>query len=91
MRLAGPFVEALRYRDLLEAKADFANLVAPDLIEHFTLLVNEPDRFMEEAGVFALFDYRRCFEASASNYESTRRWVRFTTALTALRGGGRHV
>ena len=76
------FLVALRYRDLLEAKLDFANLVAPDFLDLFSVLVENPEEFMSRARLFDLFGYHRCFEPTAENYELTRRWMRFTTALT---------
>jgi ubiquinone/menaquinone biosynthesis C-methylase UbiE len=80
--LTTPFVEALGYRDLLEAKLDFAALVAPDFLQMFSTLLTHPGRFFELARVFELFSYERCFEATPENLAATRRWMRFTTALT---------
>lgn len=85
--LSRRFLEALRFRDLLEAKVDFANLVAPDFIELFTASINDPERFMRRARIFSLFDYGRCLEKSAGNIEHTKRWMRFTTALTKYEAG----
>jgi len=82
IRLTPRFRGALRFRDLLEAKLDFANLVAPDLIQFFPWLFVDPDRFMQKARIFNLFDYSRCLEPSPENYEATKRWMRFTTCLT---------
>jgi len=82
IRLTRRFGNALRYRDLLEAKLDFANLVAPDLIQFFPSLLVDPGRFMQQARIFDLFDYHRCFEPSPENYAATKRWMRFTTCLT---------
>jgi hypothetical protein len=82
VRLSEPFLQALRYRDLLEAKLDFANLAAADFFAHFTSLLVDPGRFVREAHLFRLFDYGRCFDPSPENREWTRRWMRFTTALT---------
>lgn len=87
LAIAPDFHEALEYRDLLESKIDFANLVAPDLMDHFAALIDDPELFMERARVFSLFDYRRCIEARPSNYEATERWVHFTTALTRYESG----
>lgn len=84
--LSEAFLRALPYRDLLEAKIDFANLVAPDFAGLFTSLVQDPGRFMREARLFRLFDYQRCFKYTPENYEATRRWMRFTTALTRYEG-----
>lgn len=80
--LAAPFVEALGFRDLLEAKLDFAALVAPDFLQMFSTLLTDPGRFFQNARVFDLFSYDRCFEATPDNLAATRRWMRFTTALT---------
>ena len=57
----------LRFRDLLEAKLDFANLAAPDLIQLFPWLLVDPDGFMQKARIFHLFDYNRCLEPSPEN------------------------
>lgn len=82
VRLTREFGEALQCRDLLEAKLDFADLVAPDLIGQFTRLIADPGEFMRRARIFELFGYHRCFEATPENLEATRRWMRFTTCLT---------
>lgn len=80
--LTEPFRQALRYRDLLEAKLDFANLIAVDFVDRFTDLVVNPGRFMRESRLLELFDYGRCFEPTEENLQHTRRWMRLTTALT---------
>lgn len=80
--LTAAFVEALGFRDLLEAKLDFAALVAPDFMQLFSTLLTDPGSFFERARVFELFSYDRCFEATPENLAATRRWMRFTTALT---------
>lgn len=80
--LAAAFVEVLGFRDLLEAKLDFAALVAPDFLQMFSTLLTDPGRFFDQARVFDLFSYDRCFEATPDNLAATRRWMRFTTALT---------
>lgn len=82
LRLSDRFLHALRYRDLLEAKLDFAQLVAPDLLNFFHLLIQDPGEFMSRARLFELFGYHRCFDRTDENYELTRQWMRFTTALT---------
>ena len=82
VRLGETFIDALPYRDLLEVKLDLAMLVAPDLADLFTSLIATPSRFMEQARIFRLFDYQRCLELTPENYESTRRWMHFTSTLT---------
>jgi len=37
---------------------------------------------MGQARLFALFDYRRCFEFTPENYAITRGWMRITSTLT---------
>lgn len=82
IRLTRHFRDALRYRDLLETKLRFANLVAPDFADHFTTWVTSPAGFAGKARVFDLFAYNRCFQNTPENYERTKRWVRITTSLT---------
>lgn len=81
-RLTQDFRQALNARDLLEAKLWFANLVSPDIHEHFEALVADVPRFMANAKVFELFRYDRCVAVTAENLELTRRWVSYTTTLT---------
>jgi len=82
LRLSTRFVDALRYRDLLEAKLDFAGFTINDFADLFTPLVKDPSGFMGRARLFELFDYRRCREWSPENYAATRGWMRFTSTLT---------
>ena len=81
-RLTTGFRQALAARDLLEAKLWFANLVAPDVHEHFEALLTDVPRFMANARVFELFRYDRCLEVTPENLAATRRWVGYTTTLT---------
>jgi hypothetical protein len=80
--LTAAFRDALAYRDLLEAKLDFVNLVAPDLFERFTALLNDPAGFQRDSSIFNLFGYQHSVEQTPENYRRTQAWVRFTTALT---------
>ncbi len=80
--LAAGFRAALGFRDLLEAKLDFAAAVAPDFMGLFTTLLADPAGFFEKAGLFELFSYDRCFDPTPENLAATARWMRFTTALT---------
>jgi SAM-dependent methyltransferase len=82
MRLTASFTSALRYRALLEAKLDFAALVAPDFLQSFSVLLTEPGRFYGTSRLLELFSYQRCFEATPENLAHTARWMRLTTALT---------
>ncbi len=81
-RLTHEFRAALRFRDLLEAKIDFAAAVAPDFLDLFTVLLTDPAAFFGRARLFELFSYDRCFDPTPENVSHTARWMRFTTALT---------
>ncbi len=80
--LSDGFKQALVYRELMEAKLDFANLLAPDLIAHFQAYVDDFGLFMARSRVFDLFRYDRCYESTPDNIAKTRKWMRFTTMLT---------
>ena len=82
IRLTQPFVKALQYRDLLEAKLELTHFVLPDFMDLFTTLVHSPDRLGGDARISDFFCYHRSFEASSENYELTKRWMRITTAFT---------
>jgi len=82
VRLTKRFLDALRYRDLLETKLDFAGFSINDFADWFTALVREPRGFAARARMFQLFDYRRCLEPSAENYAHVRAWMRVTSTLT---------
>lgn len=82
LRLDERFRGALRYRDLLEAKLDFAGFTINDFADLFTTLIRDPRGFAGQARLFELFDYRRCLDFTAENYERTRGWMRLTSALT---------
>ena len=80
--LTQSFIRALKFRDLLEAKLEFANFVAPDVINHLTTLIQHPQQFGQDTRTFELFCYGRSLEHTPENFELTKRWVRITTALT---------
>jgi len=84
--LTEAFRAALRYRDLLEAKLDFTNLVIRDMSDYFTDLIADPSSFQSRARVFDLFNYQRAIDPSAENRRHTRSWMRLTTALTRYEG-----
>ena len=82
VRLHERFQAALRYRDLLEVKLDFAGFTLNDFADLFTSLVKDAGAFMGAARLFELFDYRRALQPSAENYQRTRTWMRITSTLT---------
>ncbi len=76
------FVEVLRFRDLLESRIAFADLVWPDIHGLFTQLLTNLPEFMARSKVFNLFRYDRCIDITAENLDATAAWTRFTTCLT---------
>jgi SAM-dependent methyltransferase len=82
LRLHQRFAVALRYRDLLETKLDFAGFTLNDFADLFTALVKTPGGGPSKGRLFELFDYRRCFEPTPENYQRTRGWMRLTSTLT---------
>ncbi len=88
VRLSRRFAEALRYRDLLEIKLDFAGFTINDFADLFTALVKDAGGFMGKAQLFQLFDYRRCLEPNPENYARTRTWMRVTSTLTRYEARG---
>jgi len=82
LRFTRRFQEALRYRDLLETKLDFAGFSINDFADLFTALVRDPKGFAGQARIFQLFDYRRCLESTHENYAQVRAWMRITSTLT---------
>lgn len=82
VRLTRRFSSALRYRDLLETKLDFAGFTINDFADLFTALVRNAGGFMGQSRLFQLFDYRRCLDPTIENYAATRAWVRITSTQT---------
>jgi SAM-dependent methyltransferase len=80
--LTPAFKAALSYRDLLECRIAFSDLVWPDIHNLFTPLLNDLPQFMARSKVFALFRYDRCVEISPENLAAASAWTRFTTCLT---------
>lgn len=81
-RLSEDFLNALRFRDLLEARLWFCNLVAPDVHGLFEQLLTDIPQFMARSKVFELFRYDRAMEVTEANLAATQRWVSYTTTLT---------
>ncbi|HSB81179.1 MAG TPA: methyltransferase [Candidatus Methylomirabilis sp.] len=82
IRLTKGFARALRYRDLLEARLEFARIALPDFVLLLPTLVRKPGEFQRRARIFGLFDYAKCIERTPENAARTLQWVRMTTALT---------
>jgi SAM-dependent methyltransferase len=82
LQLTPAFREALRFRDLLETRIAFADLVWPDIHGLFNALLTDVPQFMARSKTFELFRYDRCFEPTKENLAATQAWTRFTTCLT---------
>jgi len=76
------FNAALRYRDLLLAKLDFAHIAAHDFIDSFSHLTADPLQFMQRSGMFRLFNYANALEYTPEHRRQAERWMRITTLLT---------
>jgi SAM-dependent methyltransferase len=84
--LTDGFRKALEYRDLIETKLRFADLVLPDVAGLLRPFLQEGGEFLANASVFDLFRYDRA--KTGGDLEATRRWVSLTTALTKYESGG---
>lgn len=84
--LTTEFSQTLVYQDLLKAKLEFSNLLAPDLIEHYPLFLSDMPAFIQHSRVFELFAYNLSIDITPENIAATRRWMRFTTCLTRYEG-----
>jgi SAM-dependent methyltransferase len=82
INLTDEFLDALRFRDLLQLKVQMANFAAHDFLDYFSDLICRPDHFGQKSSFRRLFDYGRCFEHSKENYDRTKRWMWITTTLT---------
>ena len=80
--LTGSFKKALMFRDLMEARIEFSNYIAPDLLDNFTVWLREPDAFIENSRIFDLFNYHLCNDMTDENISRTRKWMKYTTTLT---------
>jgi SAM-dependent methyltransferase len=82
------FREALAYRDLIETKLAFADLVLPDVGTLLRPFLQDGGEFLARSAVFDLFRYDRAKKPGAENLEATRRWVSLTTGLTHYESAG---
>lgn len=80
--LTGAFIQALEYRELMETKIHYANMVAPDVINGFHKYITDMSGFMQDSGLFELFDYGRCHDINPENLQATANWVHYTTLLS---------
>ena len=76
------FRDALRFRELLQTKLRFAELVAPDFFSRLPQLLSSSEEFMSTSKLFELFDYGRCHDVTPQNCLQASRWMQLTTMLT---------
>ena len=82
LELTAGFRQVLPFRDLLEARIAFADVVWPDFHGLFNALLTDVPQFMARSQTFNLFRYDRCFARTPENRAATEAWTRFTTCLT---------
>ena len=82
VRLSRRFLDALRYRDLLETKLDFTGLHDQRFRGPVHCAGQGHGRLRGQGAPVRLFDYRRSLESSPENYAQTRAWMRITSTLT---------
>jgi SAM-dependent methyltransferase len=82
------FCEALAFRDLIETKLAFADLVLPDVAGLLRPFLQDGGEFLARSAVFDLFRYDRAKKPGAANLDATRRWVALTTGLTRYESAG---
>lgn len=88
LALTPEFRQALAYRDLIECKLKFADIVLPDVFSLFGPLLQDNNAFAAEAQVFELFRYDRAKQRNMENRLATQRWVQITTTLTKYEAPG---
>ncbi len=84
--LTDRFRDCCRFRDLLQVKLDFAELVVGDFIERLPELLRSESEFQQQARLFRMFDYGRCLEVTPENCLHASRWMRLTTMLSRYEG-----
>jgi len=82
IKLTDAFLNALRFRDLMQLKLQITNFAAHDFLNYFSDLICRPDQFGQKSNFRRLFDYGRCFEHNKENHERTKQWMGITTTLT---------
>ncbi len=81
-QLTDGFRFALQFRDLIEEKIRFGNVINTDFIKHGDAFFTDLQQFMQHSETFRLFDYGKAMASTPENYEATASWVRYTTIFT---------
>ena len=82
VRFTARFEAALKFRDLLELKMDYAGFAVADFADQLTNMVRDEAQYMRDAAIFRLYDYEKCLTNTRENYFHTRRWMGITSTLT---------
>lgn len=88
LRLSERFSRVLGWRDLLEARLEFASIVLPDFTRLTAALLGTGDEFMAQSATFDLFRYDRAKHRSPENRAATARWVRLLSVLSRYEVAG---
>lgn len=80
LAISDRFRQALEYRDLLEARMDWAHRVRGAMIEFFALSIRDPEKHQHHLVNFYKFDTRPDYPESVA--EMTRGWVRHMSTYT---------
>ncbi|MCR9199666.1 MAG: hypothetical protein NXI04_13555 [Planctomycetaceae bacterium] len=80
--LSDEFRQALRYRDLLQTKLKFAQMLAADYFGGMDHLLRSAEDFMAHSVLFDLFDYGNCTQVTPASCLQASRWMELTTMLT---------
>ncbi|MBH56348.1 MAG: hypothetical protein CMJ82_04080 [Planctomycetaceae bacterium] len=81
-QLSDRFETALRYRDYLQTKIDFIQLVINDWTQRFASLITEKTEFISNSNLFGVFDYSKALKTTPEALAETGSWVKLTTGLT---------
>jgi len=82
IQLTDDFLDALRFRDLMQLKLQMTHFAAHDFLNYFSDLICRPDQFFQKSQFCRLFDYGRSIDHEKDNFERTKQWMRITTTLT---------
>jgi hypothetical protein len=80
LRLTETFRTALEFRDLLEAKLEYALLLSRTMGELYPKVVRDPRRYLGD--LIEIFQYDNRHEFGEETRAMTRRWVRYMSTLT---------
>ncbi len=81
-QLSERFKMALRYRDYLETKISFIQLVVSDWTLRFNSLIDQKIDFLSNSKLFRVFDYSKALTTKSEDLAETATWVKLTTGLT---------